>query len=151
MLLLSVEAWAFRELRARRRKKTTRRAIKVSKTRTPITIPAIAPPDRPPAPLSLLFDVLPVMFPVGKAGSAMIVTGVPEMVVVTRVVAVAAMDAEAESNGSVGVAGALDMLGGVLGAGVEPGGRPVAPIPFSSITLMGPESAVCVPWIKRRL
>lgn len=122
-----------------------RNPIDVKKPITPTTMPAMAPPDDPPLPRASSV-VLVLLLPVGAAVSGTAVIVVPEMTVVTSVVAVAAMDPEAEPIASVGAAVALDgadpdALPDVLALG----GGVVAPRPFSSIMLIGLESAVCVP------
>lgn len=122
-----------------------RSPINVKKPIMPITIPAMAPPDNPPPPPASSV-VLVLLLPVGAAVSGSAVIVVPAMTVVTSVVAVAAMDPEAEPMASMGAAGALDgadpdALPDVLALG----GGVVAPRPSSSIMLIGLESAVCVP------
>ena len=118
---------------------------------TPNTMPAMAPPDTPPPPPASP-PVLSVLLPDGAAFSGSAVMVVPEMTVVTSVVAVAAMDSEAEPMASTGVARPLDgPVPNALPDVLVSGGGVVAPRPYSSMMLIGSESAVCVPCIRRRL
>lgn len=129
-------------------------AVSVKKTRAPITMPAIVPPETAPLPLLLLCPaaVSLVLLPVGAASSGITVMVVPEITVVILVVAVAAIDADADLIVSVGADGATGEADPKEpGGGVALGGGPVAPWPFSSIMLIGAESTVCVPWIRRKL